>query len=138
VKPSKPLLSLRRPADRWPAFSKLSQNARGTPVAKPKPVCCADCGVNTSSIDGIDEWYMVKDDVWIAARMKRSTLADGGGFLCIGCLEKRLGRQLWRPDFSDCPLSNSRFGSPRLRLRLRDTVARRFRRDACVGADHAH
>jgi hypothetical protein len=45
----------------------------------------------------INEWsevYTVKPSVWKAAGMT----ADGG-CLCIGCLEKRLGRQLCPKDF---------------------------------------
>ena len=29
----------------------------------------------------------------------------GDGMLCIGCLEKRIGRKLRRQDFTDCPLN---------------------------------
>jgi hypothetical protein len=37
---------------------------------------------------------MVKPRVW-----KASGMADWGGCLCIGCLEKRIGRQLTPKDF---------------------------------------
>jgi hypothetical protein len=43
---------------------------------------CADCGT-----DSTDERYMVRDDVWKAAGMCYF------GFLCVGCIEHRLGRR---------------------------------------------
>ena len=50
---------------------------------------CADCHTETLSAEGAsNEYYMVRDEVWEAARMGRR------GYLCIGCLEARLGRQL--------------------------------------------
>lgn len=54
---------------------------------------CRDCGYDT-----IDEFYMVHDSVWLA-----SGLSKRGGLLCIGCLERRIGRQLTSDDFRDCP-----------------------------------
>lgn len=72
---------------------------------------CKDCGVDTGAID---EYYMVLDAVWIEA--------GGGkphrGLLCIGCLEKRLGRQLRAYDFLDCPLNHMTKMSARLRSRV--------------------
>jgi hypothetical protein len=77
---------------------------------------CVDCGVNTApgvpnrveleaafnsgveevpyTITNQCEMYMVRDRVWEQARM-----APMGGCLCIGCLEKRLGRRLRPKDF---------------------------------------
>jgi hypothetical protein len=82
---------------------------------------CIDCGVDTApglmnreqleqafaaanghhdqgveqTIDTRSEVYMVRPVVWEAAGM------DGfGGCLCIGCLEKRLGRILKPKDFN--------------------------------------
>jgi hypothetical protein len=53
---------------------------------------CADCGIRTTPQtrrgkvrDGSWEWYMVHDHVWAQAGMT-------DGFLCIGCLERRLDR----------------------------------------------
>jgi hypothetical protein len=85
---------------------------------------CIDCGFNTApgcstrvemelafmdGRDGIEqsftsdsEIYMVKDKVWQAAGME-----PYGGCLCIGCLEKRIGRRLRPKDFS-----NHIFNSP--------------------------
>lgn len=56
---------------------------------------CEDCGVNTFDID---EYYMVKDEIWF------SVCDDVYGMLCIGCLEERLGRRLTPTDFMDCKL----------------------------------
>ena len=55
---------------------------------------------------------MVHDAVWAAAGMPTATPS---GFLCVGCLERRLGRRLRPDDFSEfevnkpCP-----FDTPRL------------------------
>jgi hypothetical protein len=55
---------------------------------------------------GTQEHYIVKNDVWQKAGMPSGktnpdTLAivGGGGFLCVGCIEKRLGRLLTIDDF---------------------------------------
>jgi hypothetical protein len=45
---------------------------------------------------------MVHDHLWYAAGMKK----PDGGFLCIGCLEGRLGRGLCCDDFTDAPLND--------------------------------
>ena len=50
---------------------------------------CLDCGVDTIAID---EYYMVTHELW----------ANSDGMLCIGCLEKRLGRELTPDDFPSC------------------------------------
>ncbi|SOD63658.1 hypothetical protein SAMN06297387_11211 [Streptomyces zhaozhouensis] len=60
---------------------------------------CVDCH---SSIK--DEFFMVHDPVWAKARME-----NYGGFLCVGCLEKRIGRRLRRGDFTDCPMNKPDF-----------------------------
>jgi hypothetical protein len=59
------------------------------------------------------EHYMVHPKVWKKAGMDR-------GFLCIGCLERRLGRRLTAKDFTDAPINNpdDPWNTPRLRLRL--------------------
>jgi hypothetical protein len=51
---------------------------------------CADCGVDTIAIG---DFYMVKDDIWRRARSIRRGKYEipGQQFLCIGCLEDRLG-----------------------------------------------
>ena len=45
---------------------------------------CADCGMFTIWRGRPDEYYMVAGEVWDAAGMD-------SGYLCIGCLEDRLG-----------------------------------------------
>jgi len=41
------------------------------------------------------EWYMVTAEVWVEAGMR----SYHSGYLCIGCLEHRLGRQLTPENF---------------------------------------
>lgn len=51
---------------------------------------------------------MVRKDVWLAAVPWNT---DGGmfGFLCIGCLERRIGRRLTADDFpDDVPITSIR------------------------------
>ena len=54
------------------------------------PYHCLDCGMNLFL-----EWFMVHDDVWRATGLARS-----GGTLCIGCVERRVGRTLGPDDFT--------------------------------------
>lgn len=72
---------------------------------------CVDCSVNTGAID---EYYMVKDEVWAEAQMNAYD-----GMLCIGCLETRLGYQLNRSHFTDCPLNVKDFTPKSDRLKSR-------------------
>jgi len=58
------------------------------PVRNP---VCMDCGVDT---EAINEEYMILDDLW------RTAVPSEAGMLCVGCLEKRLGRELRRDDFA--------------------------------------
>lgn len=83
----------------------------------PESWCCIDCGRNTAPgcankaemektfaadanasvtqhFDNDTEVYTVRDVVW-----KKAGMAPYGGCLCIGCLEKRLGRKLEPKDF---------------------------------------
>jgi hypothetical protein len=90
---------------------------------------CVDCGINTApgfpdgpttlrqieatggstvTIGGDSEVYMVRESVW-----KKAGMEPFGGCLCIGCLEKRLGRKLKPKDFPAHPF-NGMPGSPRL------------------------
>jgi hypothetical protein len=84
---------------------------------------CIDCGVNTNpgapprelleflmERDGHaqigyneeSEVYIVRNKIWKAAGME-----GYGGCLCIGCLEKRIGRRLRPKDFpADHPFNN--------------------------------
>src|SRR5262249_19847375 len=77
---------------------------------------CADCGAGTITLG---EYYMVKDHVWAYAwaGQRRPWQLD---ILCIGCLEKRIGRTLMRCDFANAPVNNPTQDdiSDRLRARL--------------------
>jgi hypothetical protein len=69
---------------------------------------CNDCGTDTTPCtdkpdcrhEGRWESYVVHNSVWAAAGQSK-------GFLCIGCLEKRLGRKLKPRDFTDIPANHS-------------------------------
>lgn len=79
------------------------------------PALCLDCAVDTMANR---EYYMVRDEVW-----ERAGMVDEHrrGYLCIGCLEQRIGRRLTPRDFADV-LVNKMFreaSSARLRSRLR-------------------
>jgi hypothetical protein len=101
--------------------------------ATPESWACVDCGINTApgilsrarmeqafaadwNNQGVtqtvcknSEVYTVKPPVWKAANM------DGmGGYLCIGCLEKRIGRTLVPKDFDRNHPFNSMPGTARL------------------------
>ena len=76
-------------------------------VANPGGWACVDCGIETKPF----EMYMVVADVWAQA-------GAGDGFLCVGCLEDRLGRVLEPDDFKRVPLNDDdELDSIRLRLR---------------------
>ena len=71
---------------------------------------CRDCGVDTTPCTSRrgcrhkERWehYMVRDSVWKAAgmpAMRGIQPLGASGFLCIGCLERRLGRELKPRDF---------------------------------------
>jgi hypothetical protein len=49
---------------------------------------CVDCGVCVVAYTGDVENYMVWEDIWPAV----------DGFLCVACLESRLGRRLTAAD----------------------------------------
>jgi hypothetical protein len=70
---------------------------------------CLDCDVHTSAIG---EYYMLRDEVWLEAN------PDGDGMLCVGCLEKRLGRRLEPTDFTESTHNFVDRASPRLRSRV--------------------
>jgi ribosomal protein L34E len=73
---------------------------------------CEDCSVD---VHEIRESYMVRREIW-----ERSGIASFA-FLCIGCLERRIGRKLCRRDFIDAPINNQSGKSDRLRDRLMGT-----------------
>jgi hypothetical protein len=87
--------------------------AKATRERSRAPPWCVDCAVDTLAAG---EWYMVHDYVW-----EQAVISPGQPFfyLCIGCLEKRLGRTLMASDFTDVPTNEIHGGkSPRLRDRM--------------------
>jgi hypothetical protein len=79
---------------------------------------CIDCGLEIVPDDGKCEWYMVHDTVWFAAGMPERPIGYEGDWLCIGCLERRLGRALTRADFKYPDSHNDGQDSDRLLSRL--------------------
>jgi hypothetical protein len=69
---------------------------------------CKDCDKATMPRTGRTEWYMVRDEVWHEAN-------GGRGYLCIACLERRLGRQLTAADLTGAPINVEKaWDTPRL------------------------
>ena len=93
---------------------------------------CVDCGTATTPCtteltgtggyiieydEGTWEMYRVEDRIWVTAGMQDDL---GGGSLCVGCIEKRLGRKL-RPrdfDFRSEGYNVPQLSTPRLRSRM--------------------
>src|SRR5262245_36368799 len=85
---------------------------------------CNDCGMDTEPWPphrGTQEHFIVRDDGWAAAGMPAGTITKdltikGGGILCVGCLEQRLGRTLNIGDFipMTLPLLKECQNTPRL------------------------
>jgi len=99
---------------------------------------CADCGVNTLDMDGGREWYIVHDAVWaVAWGGSVPTDPARGVYLCVGCLEKRLGRELTADDFDrSLPINNDPYkDTPRLAARRRREEDRPKRHP---GRSHEH
>jgi hypothetical protein len=108
-------------------------------INAPVSWCCIDCGYNTApgfatrveiqqgfkkadsiqqSVDEQSELYRVHPWVW-----EKAGLADDGGCLCIGCLERRIERPLTSDDFDPGDAFNSPTWpcTPRLAERRRRT-----------------
>lgn len=68
---------------------------RCVPIDHHGPAWCLECGVDTWEIGEFS--YMVERDVWLAA-VPWNTAGGMFDFLCIGCLEARIGRQLTAAD----------------------------------------
>lgn len=83
---------------------------KGTPPEE-EDFKCEDCSADTIEIH---EYYMVHDAVWNAV----VPAAQKHIFLCVGCLETRLGRRLVPDDFPDVPLNYFKDKSLRLTNRL--------------------
>jgi hypothetical protein len=83
-----------------------------------KALRCADCDVDTLAIG---EYYMVLDEVWeqawpgrrrhFSTRHSRHKPRRVRQFLCVGCLEARIGRQLNRDDFAAVVGTSDRCGA---------------------------
>jgi hypothetical protein len=74
---------------------------------------------------------MVKDEVWArawAGRLKPWHALGGQQILCIGCLEKRLGRTLTACDFMDVPINDITHNTMSARLPDRFTAGTRKER----------
>jgi len=81
---------------------------------------CADCGLDTV-VAG--EWYDVHDEIWLQANVANVSSRQ---ILCIGCLEKRIGRRLTPRDFTDVPVNDPHRGkSDRMLDRLVFPTGRR-------------
>lgn len=76
---------------------------------------CIDCKINTLVNR---EYYMVHNKIWKKVNPKIK------GMLCIGCLERRLGRLLNRNDFTDAPVNRGFFGVSDLSKRLINRLQR--------------
>ncbi len=75
---------------------------------------CEDCGVETYP----SEYYMVKDKIWDKA-VPEDVDENRYIYLCIGCLEGRLGYSLTSKDFIKFPINNiNSYTSDRLIDRL--------------------
>jgi hypothetical protein len=95
--------------DSWTCIDCGFNTAPGIPGKERTERAIAACGSITAKIDENSEAYIVRSRVWEAANM------DGwGGCLCIGCLEKRLGRTLVSRDFDRKHPFNSWPGTARL------------------------
>jgi hypothetical protein len=73
----------------------------------------------SKGIEGQCEWYSVWDFLWQEAGMPlENEMLWSSGFLCVGCLEKRLGRELTAEDFPDYPINHQHhLDTPRLASR---------------------
>lgn len=77
---------------------------------------CADCRVDTYVIG---EYYMIDHKLWRHAWRKRRR-PGAKPILCIGCVERRVGRTLMASDFIEAPVNNPR--DPYMSERMRERV----------------
>jgi hypothetical protein len=75
-----------------------------------KKFICLDCKVDTSKSH---ELYMLQDETWNLTGLSKA------GMLCVGCTEKRIGRELKPQDFNNSYLNNFRTASKSARLMKR-------------------
>ena len=80
--------------------------------------------MNTCPLDGDREYYEVHDRLWRevahAPGIGQSDNGPEGYFLCIGCLEERIGRKLTPKDFK--PATSANMPSPWFTTRLNDRL----------------
>src|SRR5947207_8746310 len=111
-------------------FSQSMTRRKGSKRSSRPKSRCADCGLDTTPCTGRRgcrhggkwEYYMVKGRVWHAAGMPASDPQHPGrsGYLCVACLETRLGRLLCPQDFTDVSINDpdNPWHTPRLLGRL--------------------
>jgi hypothetical protein len=63
-----------------------------------KPVHCMDCGQDVTN-----EFFMIHGPLWAQAVKGKI------GWICVPCLEHRMGRRLQREDFTLCPANVTTF-----------------------------
>ena len=92
----------------WEANNLNEQLTFDALVRAGEPTPCDDCKVDVMPYDDEGrpiesswEWYMVKPEIWKAAH--KDGIAPR--YLCIGCLESRIGRELISSDFATVPLN---------------------------------
>lgn len=73
---------------------------------------CKDCGTDTDL-----EYYMVHNYLWKIAHNNKYE----DGYLCVGCIEERLGRQLNKEDFTNYPINDINYWEKSERLKSRLT-----------------
>lgn len=66
--------------------------------SEPDEPICNDCSVHTGNRSN---WYMLTYKLW------HSLTPDKARFLCVECVEKRLGRSLRLTDLSDVPVNTT-------------------------------
>lgn len=87
---------------------------------------CARCSEDTQK-----EYYMIHDHLW-------DQYGAESGLLCVGCLEDKMGRELWSGDFTHCALNVLNMGwekSDRLLNRLTSSENPSEVRNRCVSWD---
>lgn len=81
-------------------------------MASRRKFLCLDCRIDTGKIH---EHYMLVDSTWFSIH------ASNQGMLCIGCVEKRLGRALVSSDFNNSHVNNPKLYPMSARLLSRIT-----------------
>ncbi|WP_395713526.1 hypothetical protein [Reyranella sp.] len=64
---------------------------------------CGGCG---RALSYPRNYFMIHDGLWRHVNGR----VDSRGMLCIPCVERRLGRKLYRDDFTDCEVNAGCFG----------------------------